>query len=158
MNFFLARKAFLAFLPAFFFVAAIAAYAADDPGATPKPQVVYHVPRESIQAAADLHAQSKAAALAAASNRNLDVTPDMPVSLQLARAAANAEAVKAATSAAPSSPQFHGAQRPQETARLRQTALGASRHTKPHFRNSLSPPASHNFRPPAGKPPRAQRN
>jgi hypothetical protein len=52
-----------------------------------KPQVIYHVPRVSGNAAA-LHAQAKA------DNNALPIDGNMPVSLQMARSAANAEAAQ----------------------------------------------------------------
>lgn len=52
-----------------------------------KPQVIYHVPRVSGTAAA-LHAQAKA------ENNALPIDANMPISLQMTRAAANAEAAQ----------------------------------------------------------------
>jgi hypothetical protein len=55
-----------------------------------KPQVIYHLPRSSIDAAA-LHAQAKA------ENNMLPIDSSMPTSLQLARSNANAAAAAAQT-------------------------------------------------------------
>jgi len=55
-----------------------------------KPQVIYHLPRSSNDAAA-LHAQAKA------ENNMLPIDSGMPTSLQLARSNANAAAVAAQT-------------------------------------------------------------
>jgi hypothetical protein len=60
-----------------------------------KPQVIYHLPRTSLGAAA-LHAQAKA------ENNQLPIDSNMPISLQMARANANAAA--AAAAAQPTSP------------------------------------------------------
>lgn len=49
-----------------------------------KPQIIYHLSNGSRDTAEALHAQSKRA------NENLEVSPDMPISLQLARASSNA--------------------------------------------------------------------
>jgi hypothetical protein len=61
-----------------------------------KPQIIYRLPRMSGYAAA-LHSQAKS------SDNSLPITPDMPVSLQLSRAAANAEA-NAASQPSPQPP------------------------------------------------------
>jgi hypothetical protein len=50
-----------------------------------KPQIIYRLPRVSGYAAA-LHSQAKTP------DNSLPITPDMPVSLQMSRSAANAEA------------------------------------------------------------------
>jgi hypothetical protein len=55
-----------------------------------KPQVIYHLPRSSSDAAA-LHAQAKA------DNNMLPIDSSMPTSLQLARSNANAAAAAAQT-------------------------------------------------------------
>lgn len=51
-----------------------------------KPQIIYHLSGSSRESSETLHAQSKA------SENLLDVSPNMPISLQLARANANAAA------------------------------------------------------------------
>ena len=71
-----------------------------------RPQIIYHLPAGSHPTAQALHAQSKAAEF-------LEIGPDMPISLQLARASAN-EAARAEAAASrrveatPGSPSKNG--------------------------------------------------
>lgn len=77
-------------------------------GVRPKPQVIYHLPRSSNYAAT-LHSQAKG------QNNDLPIDGDMPTSLQISRANANAAAAKAREEAATAPP----AEQPQHQIRQR---------------------------------------
>jgi hypothetical protein len=68
------------------------------PAARTKPQVIYHLPPSSNYAAT-LHSQAKS------QNNDLSIDSDMPTSLQISRANANAAAAQARQEAATPPPQ-----------------------------------------------------
>jgi hypothetical protein len=97
----------------------------------PKPQVIYHLPRSSNYAAT-LHSQAKG------QNNDLPIDSDMPTSLQLSRANANAAAAKAreeAVAAQPAEP------RPQQVRppRVKRQKVQSVRVARPHPRRGKGP-------------------
>jgi hypothetical protein len=83
-----------------------------------KPQVIYRLPRVSGYVAA-LHSQAKTP------DNSLPITPDMPVSLQMSRSAANAEA-NAANQPSP----LPSAQPPEKRLKIRPTQRRSDMRSK----------------------------
>jgi hypothetical protein len=88
-----------------------------------KPQIIYRLPRVSGYAAA-LHSQAKTP------DNSLPITPDMPISLQMSRAAANAEA-NAANQPSPQPP----AEQPEKRPNIQPTQQSPSR--SPSHRSNM---------------------
>lgn len=98
------------------------------PAPRAKPQVIYHLPRTSTYAAT-LHSQAKG------QSNVLPIDSDMPVSLQMSRAAANAAAAQ--PQEGPSASPGHA----KSTEAARQNTLRRSKvpSSRPHLRSHAAP-------------------
>jgi hypothetical protein len=101
------------------------------PVARPKPQVIYHLPPSSNYAAT-LHSQAKT------QNNDLPIDSDMPTSLQISRANANAAAAQARQDAAappPAAPQVTRSRGPSHRS-VRSQSGKAKGPARPHGNKS----------------------
>ena len=90
----------------------------------PKPQVIYHLPRSSNYAAT-LHSQAKG------QSNDLPIDGDMPTSLQISRANANAAAAKARQEAATAPPAEQPPQQVRQQ-RVKRHKVQSVRVARPH--------------------------
>jgi hypothetical protein len=101
------------------------------PVARTKPQVIYHLPPSSNYAAT-LHSQAKA------QNNDLPIDGEMPTSLQISRANANAAAAQARQEAATPAPQKPQVARPKDPSHrsVRSQSVKAKGPARPHGNKS----------------------